>query len=121
MTLRYATAFSAAALALASTAANAGPCQNEIYQTDIAINQRLDAAAASGKTQGQSVGAQLHHQPTPGSVAEAEGKAGDLSEADVRTVVQDMSRARDADQAGDRAGCEKALADVRRIIGVLNQ
>ena len=85
------------------------------------MNQRLDAAAARGKTEHQSVGAQLHHQPTPGSIAQAEGLAGDLSEADVRTVVADLAKARDADQAGDRAGCEKALADVRRILGVLER
>jgi hypothetical protein len=109
------------ALALASASAYGGPCENEIYDADIALNKRLDSAAQQGQSTSQSVGAQLHRQPTPGSIAAAEGKAGDLSEADVRTVTEDMEAARKADSAEDLAGCEKALADVRRILGVLGK
>ena len=56
MTFRYAMAFSAAALVM--SVAHAGPCTNELYQADLAINKRLEAAAARGKTAAQSVGAQ---------------------------------------------------------------
>ena len=117
MTVRYAMALSAAALV--TSAAEAGPCTNELYQADVAINKRLDMAAAQGKTASQSVGAQLHRQPTPGSIAAAEGKLGDLSDADAEAVGKDMDAARKADAAGDKAGCEKALADVRRILGLI--
>jgi len=117
MTFRYAMAFSAAALV--TSVAHAGPCTNELYQADLAINKRLEAAAAQGKTAAQSVGAQLHRQPTPGSIAAAEGKLGDLSEAEAQAVQKDMDAARKADAAGDKAGCERALADVRRLLGDL--
>ena len=117
MTLRYALMLGAAALV--TSAAHAGPCADELYKAQDAINQRLYAAAARGKTGGQSVGAQLHRQPTPGSIAAAEGKLGDLSDADAEAVQNDMQAARKADAAGDKASCEKALADVRRILGAL--
>jgi len=117
MTIRYAMAFSA--VALVASAAYAGPCTNELYQADAAINARLEAAAAKGKTGAQSVGAQLHRQPTPGSIAAAEGRLGDLSLADAEAVQKDMEAARKADAAGDKTGCHKALADVRRILGVI--
>jgi hypothetical protein len=56
------------------------------------------------------------------SFAIASGAAalvGDLSATEAQTVEQDMAAAGKADAANDPAGCEKALADVRRILGVL--
>lgn len=119
MTPRLTLAF--AALALLTAPAHAGPCTDELYQADVAINQRLAAAAEQGKSAAQSLGAQLHRQPTPGSIASAEGKLGDLSDADVDAIEKDMDAARKADSAGDKAGCDKALADVHRILGVLEK
>ncbi len=108
------------ALAFAfGAAAHAGPCTDEVYQAQVAIGKRLDAAAAAGKSGTQSSFATMHRQPTPGTVARAEAQVGDLSEADLNTITQDMEAARKADAANDQAGCEKALADVRRILGVL--
>lgn len=109
------------AVALLAPSAHAGPCTDALYQADVAINKRLDVAAAQGKSAAQSLGAQLHRQPTPGSIAAAEGKLGDLTDADVAAVQKDMDAARKADAAGDKAGCDKALADVRRILGVLDK
>jgi len=109
----------ALALALWNSASCAGPCADQIYQSDVAIGKRLDAAAARGKPAAESNFATMHRQPTPGTVAQAEEQAGDLSAADVQTLEQDMQAARTADAANDHAGCEKALADVRRILGVL--
>jgi hypothetical protein len=110
---------SAAALALISGPALAGPCTDEIYQADVVIGKRLDAIAAAGRPAPESNFATMHRQPTPQSVAGAEAQVGDLSEADMNALTQDMEEARKADAANDRAGCEKALADVRRILGVL--
>ena len=63
----------------------------------------------SGPSAPQSVGAQLHHQPTPGSVEGAEHKAREMADAA-------LDRARKADAAGDaerlREGacrCQRAL------------
>jgi len=121
MAVRAARWLSAAALALLSGPALAGPCTDEIYQADVVIGKRLDAIAAAGKPAPESNFATMHRQPTPRSVAGAEAQAGDLSETDLSALTQDMEEARKADAANDRAVCEKALADVRRILGVLPQ
>ena len=59
------------ALALALTSARASPCSDEIAKLEQAIQQDGNdpAAVPTGR---QSVGAQLHHQPTPQSVQRAE-------------------------------------------------
>ena len=121
MAVRVAIVSSAAALAMWTATSYAGPCANEIYQADVAIGKRLGAAAAAGKPGIESNFATMNHQPTPGSMARAEEQAGDLSATEAQTVEQNMAAARKADAANDRAGCEKALADVRRILGVLPQ
>jgi hypothetical protein len=104
------------ALALISPAVSAGPCTDRIYAFDVALSKRLNAAAAEGHPAPQSLGAQLHHQPTPSSVAGAEAQAGDISPADAQTITEAMDEARKADDAGDRAGCEKALAKAENIL-----
>ena len=60
--------------------------------------------------------ATTHRQPTPGTVASAEERAGDLPPADFEAVTKDMDEARADDDAGDRAGCEKALNEVDRML-----
>jgi hypothetical protein len=118
MAIRHAVALSAAALALFSAAAQAGPCTQEIYDTDIALNKKLDAEAARGMAAPETQGALLHHQPTPLSVAGAEAKVGDISEADLKTIRTYMEEARKADAGGDLPACHKALADARQMLGL---
>jgi hypothetical protein len=65
----------------------------------------------------ESAAATRHEQPTPGSIAAAESRLGDFSAATVAAIKADMTRAREADRAGDAAACEQALAGVRRAIG----
>ena len=119
MRIPLAIASAAAALVLWTATSHAGPCTDGIYQADVAIGKRLDAIAAQGRVAPESNFATMHRQPTPGTVARAEAQVGDLSEADLDAMTQDMEEARKVDAANDRAGCEKALADVRRILGVL--
>ena len=57
----------------------AGPCTAEIAQAQAAVDARIEAIAGAGPTGSQSVGAQLHRQPTPGSMAQAEGRLGEGS------------------------------------------
>ncbi len=114
--VRWAIASGVAAFALWIGAAHAGPCAGEIYDADIAINKRLDAAAAKGKPAAESSFATMHRQPTPQTVAGAEERAGDLSEADVKAISEFMEEARMADAGGDKPACEKALEDVRRVL-----
>jgi hypothetical protein len=114
--IRQPWALGALAAMLLAGRALAGPCSDDIYQADLSIENRLDSAAASGKTAPESTAATLHRQPTPGSIAAAEGKLGDLSDQDVIAMTEEMDKARDADMAGNRAACLKALAEVRRIL-----
>jgi hypothetical protein len=94
-------------------AAQAGPCANQISQVEQAI-QRAQARGGGGAGEpsaAQSVGAQLHHQPTPGSVQSAERMAtGDGDAA--------LERARKADAEGDAAACSKALSEAKAVYGV---
>jgi len=56
-------------------------------------------------------------QPTPRSMATVEERMGEISPQTVNAIRQAMARARAADDAGDKAACEQALADVRRTLG----
>ena len=116
MIVRTAVAPAATALALIAAPAHAGPCTDRIYQADLAVEKILDAAASNGKPAAQSTFATLHRQPTPGTVASAEQKAGDLSSAQVEAITAKLDAARDADDKGDGAACEKALNEVDHML-----
>ena len=88
---------------------------SRVSTAGIAEIERYIQGTAPGPTTGptapQSVGAQLHHQPTPGSVEGAEGKA----RADGLAA---LDRARKADAAGDAAACKSALEEAKLIYGL---
>jgi hypothetical protein len=116
MIVRHATAVAGIALILGAAPAHAGPCTDRIYQTDLDVAKLLDSAAAQGRPAPQSTFATMHRQPTPGSIASAEQQAGDLTADEVQAITDAMDVARHADDAGDRAGCEKALSEVDRML-----
>jgi len=90
-----------------STASQAGPCTGQIAKLELLI--RLAAAKpVSGPTAPQSVAAQLHHQPTPGTVEHAESVAN--ADADAA-----LDHARKANADGNAAACQDALALARRL------
>jgi hypothetical protein len=92
----------------------AGPCTAEIARVENNIRQAQAVAqpGGAGEPSGpQSVGAQLHHQPTPGSVEVAERKA----KADAQGA---LDRARAADANGDAAACARALQEAKDIYGL---
>jgi hypothetical protein len=95
-------------------AAQAGPCTSQIGQLEGQIARLQAAQPASGvgePTAPQSVGAQLHRQPTPGSVRRAEG----VANADGDAAIE---RARQADNAGDATQCDEALREAKRLYGI---
>ncbi len=104
----------AAALIGAGAPCYAGPCTAEIAQVEQKIRQAQATAQPGGAGEPsapQSIGAQLHHQPTPDSVEIAARKAkGDAAAA--------LDRARQADANGDDAACAKALGEARDIYGL---
>ena len=107
----------AAALAASMSASYAGPCSHEIDRVQAAIDAKLGAKAVAGPSARESTAATTHRQPTPGSIAAAESKLGDVSSQKVEAVEAAMARAREADHAGDQSGCEQALVDVQRALG----
>jgi hypothetical protein len=58
-----------------------------------------------------------NRQPTPTTVARAEEIAGEVSGANLTAVEKFLQEARKADAANDLPACEKALAEVRKILG----
>ncbi len=117
MTMRQFALFGAAGLLLSALPAQAGPCSKDIVSMQARIDAHLGRAAAAGPSGSQSVGAQLHRQPTPNSIANAERQLGDLSPATIVKVNGAMNRAQKADTAGDESGCRQALEEVARLIG----
>jgi hypothetical protein len=93
-----------------AVAAQAGPCTAQITKVERQI-RRSPPGPTTGPTAAQSVGAQLHHQPTPGTVQSAEAKA----QADAAAA---LNRARKADAAGDTVACAKALAEAKAVYGL---
>ena len=98
-----------AALLCSVSAAHSGPCTAQIAQ----LEQQVSVAPGpeTGPTAPQTLGAQLHHQPTPEDVAHAERVAN--KDADAA-----LARARQADAAGDAAGCHAALSEAKRLYDI---
>ena len=104
MVIQRLLALSAAALAASTIVCSAGPCLPEIERMQERINAKVAAATNTGPSLPEGSNALLHHQPTPRSMAAAEG----ISPEIVKAVREAMTRARDADQAGDKVACEQA-------------
>jgi hypothetical protein len=108
---------SAAALVASIPGSYAGPCSNEIDRMQAEVDAKLEAKAGAGPFARESPGALVHRQPTPGSIAAAESRLGEVLPGTVEAVATALARAREADRAGDKSACEQALADVQRAIG----
>jgi hypothetical protein len=117
MTTRRLLVLSALALAMSPVAGYAGPCSDDIDRMQSRVDARLEAKAAAGPSAQESIEATMHRQPTPGSIAAAESKLGEVSPDRVKAVEAAMAGARKADLANDKSACEQALAEVQRVIG----
>jgi hypothetical protein len=74
----------AAGLIGGAATSEAGPCTTQISQVEQQIHNAQAASPPGGAgepTAPQSIGAQLHHQPTPQTVESAESKARASAEA----------------------------------------
>jgi hypothetical protein len=106
-TFRTAAPIVCAVLCLCATAAQAGPCSENIAQFEAAMRQSAGNPNA-GLTAPQSVGAQLDRQPTPQSLKRAQERLQAKFSAT-------MARAKRLDAKGDRAGCSRALSLAKRM------
>ncbi len=104
--------FAAATTALLASAgvAHSGPCTAQIAALDQQV-RALPPGPKSGPTFSQTLGAQLHHQPTPEDVTHAQ-KIG-RKEADAA-----LKAAREADAAGNASACEAALTEAKRLYDI---
>jgi hypothetical protein len=102
--------FTCAALLVHAGAAMSGPCTEKIAELEQQIGQTAPGPE-SGPAAPQTVGAQLHHQPTPGAIEHAESSAN--KDADAA-----LDRARKADADGSAVACNKALSDARQLYEV---
>ena len=90
---------------VASIAAYAGPCGDEVTQFEQKV-KRESRKPSAGVTARQTTAAQLHRQPTPETVKEGEARAQLAFDAV-------LVRARAADSSGDQAACQKALSEAK--------
>ncbi len=98
----------AALFGLNTVCAWAGPCSSDIAQIESALRR---PGGDIGPSDPQGLGAQLHRQPTPGSVQRAENTAvADLDAA--------LARARAFDTDGKRAECSEAVKAIKDLIGL---
>jgi hypothetical protein len=114
--MRISPAYVAVVLVTSITASFAGPCSPQIDQVQAKIDAKLETIAAAGRSARESIAATMHRQPTPESIAAAEANLGDISPERVQAAETFMTRARDADGAGDQSACERELAEAQRVL-----
>lgn len=103
------------ALCLAG-AAQASPCAKQI--ADLEARHESGPAPDAGST-GESVDAMLHHQPTASSVsgAGAAANAADSKRAERDAHFEiEIEQAKAAEDSGDVAGCQAAVAEARKAL-----
>jgi hypothetical protein len=105
----------AATLALLAQPARAGYCAHELDRTWFQVSAKIQARIAAGPSAPQNMIGLLHHQPTPASISAAEKALGE-SWSPVEAAVSALTRAREADRAGDGESCERFLAQMQRAV-----
>jgi hypothetical protein len=114
--MRISLTYVAVVLVTSITASSAGPGSPQIDQVQAKIDAKLETIAAAGRSARESTAATMHRQPRPESIAAAEANLGDVSPESVQAAEAFMTRARDADGAGDQSACERALAEAQRVL-----
>lgn len=112
-----ATQFGAATMVLLLTIAPgyAGPCQGSIDRVQARADAVIAKRAAQGPWRRESLAARRNYQPTPRSIAAAEG-AGNGSRVD--RALNALDRARAADRSGNSARCNAELNRATRALAV---
>jgi hypothetical protein len=100
----------ATALGQTLASAFAGPCTEQIAQIEQAVRASASAPDA-GPMAPQSVGAQLHHQPTPNSLKQAEQQ----TDAQFNSA---LAGARDLDAHGKRAECTAKVDELKQMLAL---
>src|SRR5579872_1585048 len=114
MPIRRLSISSMSVLLLSASYGYAGPCSRDIARLQARVDARIDAYAATKPFASQSTTAQLHRQPTPGSVAMAESIANNGAPTDKALAA--LGRARSANRTGNRMACSRALTAARKAL-----
>lgn len=104
-------ASAAAFLLCSNVTALSGPCTTQIGQLEQQVASASPSSPTAAPTADQSLDAQLHHQPTPSTVGQAENIANKDGDAAIE-------RAKKADAANDAAGCNAALVVARQLYDI---
>jgi hypothetical protein len=109
--------FGAAPVILLLTIApgHAGSCQASIDRVQAQADAIIDNRAAQRPWRPESLAATRNYQPTPRSIAAAEG-AGNGSH--IGRALNALDRARAAERSGNIAGCNAALTRAKRALAV---
>ena len=103
-------------LCVSLPAADAASCSNDIDRMQARIDARVEAIAAAGPFVPASISAGMGVQPTPFGMATVEERMGEVTHNKVDAVREAMAKARAANVGANQRACEKALAEVRRIL-----
>ena len=102
-------------LLLTNSPSHAGPCQDSIDRVQAKVDAIIAKRAGHGPWRRESLDALRSYQPTPRSIAAAEG-AGNGSR--VERALTALDRARAADGSGNVALCNAELNRAGRAIGL---
>ncbi|SEN94561.1 hypothetical protein [Bradyrhizobium sp. OK095] len=96
----------------ATMPAHAGTCTDDIAQTQAQLDLVIEKDAGSHGWKPESLSALRSRQPTPRSLAEAEGGNG----VDFTDALDSLDRARTANRTGDVAACSREIAHARTVL-----
>ena len=99
-------------LLLTTAPSQAGPCRDSIDRVQARVDAIIAKRAGQGPWKPESLDALRSYQPTPRSIAAAEGNG-----SRVQRALNALDRARAADGAGNIARCNAELKRAMRALG----
>ncbi len=100
------------ALLFATSPAYADTCGHSITLVQAQVDAAIDKNAGSENWKPESLAALRGYQPTPHSLAQAEGHTG----RDLRRALNALDRARAVDRAGYTSVCRRQLSRAKLIL-----
>jgi hypothetical protein len=102
-------------LFLTISPSEAGPCQDSIDRTQARIDAIIAKRAGQSAWRPESIDAMRGYQPTPRSIAAAEGAGGGSR---VQRALDALDRARAANASDNVALCNAEVNKARRVVGL---
>ncbi|WP_245524819.1 MULTISPECIES: hypothetical protein [unclassified Bradyrhizobium] len=96
----------------AASPARAASCENSIGRVQAQLDAAIEKNAGAHGWSPESLDALRSHQPTPRSLAQAEGASGLY----LRHALDALDRARAADSSSDIATCRRELSEAKRLL-----